>query len=134
MTPDPQQLQRAESVEKPQAPALRERLAAALAGDDPRIGRLATAGTSVTFQIRDHPEAATTVLLDRDPPQVAAAVEPAEIVIEFDHAQAARFASGELSLPPRLLAGEVAYLGPIRKYLVVDPVLRAVLAQYASAG
>ena len=108
-------------------PRLRERLATALAGDDPRIGRLTKSQTSVTFTIRDRPAAAATVLLDRNPPKVAAAVEPAEIVIEFDRAQAAQFAIGELSLPPRLLAGDVTYQGPIRKYLVVDPVLRAVL-------
>jgi hypothetical protein len=111
-------------------PQLRERLAAALAGDDPRIGRLAKARTSVTFQIRGHPGAAATVLLDRDPPILAAGAEPAEIVIEFDRAQAASFAIGEFSLPPRLLTGDVAYQGPIRKYLMVDPVLRAVLHEY----
>jgi hypothetical protein len=109
---------------------LRERLAAALAGDDPRIGRLAKARTSVTFQIRGQPGAAATVLLDRDPPVLTATAEPAEIVIEFDQAQAASFAVGELSLPPRLLTGDVAYQGPIRKYLMVDPVLRAVLHGY----
>lgn len=109
-------------------PRLGERLRLAFGGDDPRLGRLAAAGTSVSFQIREDPEQSVTLLLDRDPPAVRRGDEPAEITIELDHEQAVMLARGALSLPPELLAGHIAYCGPVRKYLTVDPVLRAVLA------
>jgi hypothetical protein len=110
-------------------PHLRERLESALRTDDPRIGRLGGAGTSVCFQVLHDPAQSATVLLDRDPPTVVRGDEPAEITIELDEQQAER-----LSLPPALLAGDIAYRGPVRKYLMVDPVLRALLADIEGAG
>ena len=107
---------------------LRERLTSALETDDPRIGRLGNAGTSVSFQVPDDPSQSVTVLLDRDPPAVLGGDEPAEITIELDAEQAERLARGGLSLPPALLAGKITYRGPVRKYLMIDPVLRALLA------
>lgn len=115
-------------------PHLRDRLTSALGSDDPRIGRLGSAGTSVCFQVLHDPAQSATVLLDRDPPSVLAGDEPAEITIELDEAQAERLARGGLSLPPALLAGHIAYRGPVRKYLMVDPVLRALLADFEGAG
>ena len=70
-----------------------------------------------------------TLLLDREPPEVVAGVEPAEITIEMDREQAARFAAGELVLPNLILRDEVAWRGPVRKYLSLDPVLRGLLAR-----
>jgi hypothetical protein len=113
---------------------LRDRLTSALGTDDPRINRLGVAGTSVCFQVAHDPEQSATVLLDRVPPAVLAGDEPAEITIELDEAQAERLARGGLSLPPALLAGQIAYRGPVRKYLMVDPVLRALLADIEGAG
>src|SRR5581483_3403444 len=108
-------------------PHLPERLRQALASDDPRIGRLGSAGTSVRFYVRDDPDQSATVLLDRSPPSVIDGDEPAEVTIELEAAQAERLARGSLSLPPLLLSGAVGYRGPVRKYLMVDPVLRALL-------
>ena len=107
-----------------------DRLQAVIARADPRLGRVSSAGTSVSFTVRGAPTAPVTLLLDRDPPQLVAGEEPAEIAIELDHHQAEQFARGELSLPPRLLEGRVAYRGPVRKYMIVDPVLRALLADH----
>jgi len=115
-------------------PHLPERLRQALASDDPRIGRLGSAGTSVRFYVRDDPDQSATVLLDRSPPSVIDGDEPAEVTIELEAAQAERLARGSLSLPPLLLSGAVGYRGPVRKYLMVDPVLRALLVEVDRGG
>jgi hypothetical protein len=107
---------------------LRTRLERVLATGDARLGRLGTAETSISFQNLDAPEASVTLLLDRQPPDLAGAEEPAEITIALTTQQAARLARGTLSLPSALLGGAVAYRGPVRKYLAVDPVLRGLLA------
>ena len=96
--------------------------------DDARLVRLSLAATSVTFEVADAPHASATVLLDRMPPVVADASEPAEVTVVLTFEQAERFAEGTISLPPLLLAGEVTYRGPVRKYLMVDSVLRALLS------
>ena len=116
------------------ADLLRERLGEGFAGGDPRLRRLSAAETSVSLQITDAPQSSVTVLLDRKPPSLAGGDEPAEITIELDEAQAERLARGGLSLPPALLAGQVGYRGPVRKYLMVDPVLRALLADLEGSG
>src|SRR5581483_341203 len=113
---------------------LRERLMSALGTDDPRINRLGAAGTSVSFQVADDPGQSATVLLDRVPPSVVGGDEPAEVTIALDQAQAERLARGGLSLPSALLAGKIGYRGPVRKYLMVDPVLRALLSDFEGGG
>jgi hypothetical protein len=110
---------------------LRECLHSVMASEDPRLVRLGQAGTSVSFQIQGAPGESVTVLLDRNPPSVEGGDEPAEITIELSREQAAHLARGTLSLPPAMLDGEIPYRGPVRKYLVVDPVLRAMLADVA---
>ncbi len=107
---------------------LRERLELVLASRDPRVRRLGASGTSVTLIVKEAPDATVTVLLDRDPPAVVLGAEPAEITIELTRADATRFAHGQLSLPTALMGGHIPYRGPVRKYLVVDPVLRSLLA------
>jgi hypothetical protein len=110
------------------AELLRARLEQVLATGDPRLARLAAAGTSVSFYNVDAPSASVTMLLDRQPPGLGGAEEPAEITIELTSKQVTRFARGALSLPPALVTGEAPYRGPVRKYLAVDPVLRGLLA------
>jgi hypothetical protein len=107
---------------------LRRNVERVLATDDTRLIRLAAAGTSVSFRIDEAPEHSVTILLDRSPPVLADGQEPAEITLGLTAAQAVRLARGVLLLPNALLAGEVAYSGPARKYLTVDPVLRSLLA------
>jgi hypothetical protein len=108
--------------------ALRRNLERVLASGDSRLIRLSAAETSVSFQTRNAPGASVTILLDRHPPVLTDGDEPAEITIELSAAQATRLARGALLLPNALIGGEVAYTGPVRKYLAVDPVLRSLLA------
>ena len=107
---------------------LRERLERVFATGDPRLVRLGAAGTSVNFQNVDVPEESVTILLDRQPPDLAGGREPAEITIELTSGQATQLARGVLALPSALIGGDVGYRGPVRKYLAVDPVLRGLLA------
>jgi hypothetical protein len=110
-------------------PGLRESLEQVMQLGGDQVRRLGSAGTSVTFSISDAPKASVTVLLDRQPPEVAADVEPAEITIELTAELAASFARGELTLPTRIFSGEVPYNGPVRKYLGFDPILRSLLGR-----
>ena len=112
-----------------QAVGLRESLEQALSLGGDQVRRLGSAGTSVTFDVADMPDASVTVLLDRQPPEVANGVEPAEITIEMSAELATSFARGELALPTRIQSGEVPYSGPVRKYLSLDPILRSLLAR-----
>jgi hypothetical protein len=103
-----------------------------LAADDPRRTRLSNADTSVTFAVRGAESESVTLLLDRNPPTVAPAGDPAEVGIELTPAQALDYAGGGVSLGPLMLAGEVNYRGPVRKYLMVDAVFRGLFAGHWS--
>jgi hypothetical protein len=110
-------------------------LARIFASDDPHLRRLARAGTSVCFRVRGHADTlALTVLLDRDPPVVLAGEQPTEAVIELSDAQARALAEGRLSLPAAVYAGGIACAGSLRRYLVVDPVLRGLCAAFSAGG
>jgi hypothetical protein len=111
------------------AVGLRETVERALALGGPPVYRLGSAGTSVTFRTQGAEDDSLTLLLDRHPPQVTDASEPAEISIELSAEQARLFAEGRLVLPNRLLRGEVVCRGPVRKYLTYDPILRALLGR-----
>ena len=111
---------------------LQQALEQALAADQPaKLDRLGGADTSVSFRIAGERPEAVTVLLDRQPPCVVAGSEPAEVSIEIDRRQAELFVDGRLTLPALMLAGHVQYSGPVRKYLMVDSVLRSLLAEAA---
>ena len=108
---------------------LQESIERALALGGRPVLRLGSAGTSVTFTVTDDEDQSVTLLLDRHPPETIAGVEPAEITIELDIAQANLFSTGELILPNCILRDEVSWCGPVRKYLSLDPVLRGLLAR-----
>ncbi|WP_354698937.1 ABC transporter ATP-binding protein [Paraconexibacter sp. AEG42_29] len=95
------------------------------------VRRLRHAMTSVCFVT---PTEAVTVLLDRSPPVVAADDEPAEVEIELTAAQAQAFAAGALPLTAAIVGGQVRHRGPVRKYLEVDPILRALLGRTDGGG
>lgn len=108
------------------AEKLRARLAGALARrDQPAVRRLRSAATSVTFRVEG--SGSVTILLDRDPPEVATDEEPAEIDILLSDEQAGAFSDGQLPLSMAIVGGEVECRGPVRKYLVVDAILRTIL-------
>ena len=108
---------------------LRARVERALERGDRSVRRLSSAGTSVNLRCPERPGDSVTLLLDRDPPEIAGGDEPAEIVIELTARQADLFVAGELVLPTEIAAGRVAYHGPVRKFMAVAPVLRHLLAQ-----
>lgn len=109
------------------ASELRACLERVLSGSGRAIHRLASAGTSVTFRIAG--AESVTIFLDRRPVAVAEGTEPAEIVIELTPEQADQFVRGALSLPTAILEGEIRCRGPVRKYLAVDPIIRALLSE-----
>jgi len=105
-------------------------LHAAITADLPGANRLSYAHTSVRFCIRGVDDA-ITLLLDRTPPRLVAGGEPAEIEIDLAAEQAGSYLEGGLPIPAAVAAGLVEVRGPVRKYLEVDPILRARLAWVA---
>jgi phospholipid/cholesterol/gamma-HCH transport system ATP-binding protein len=110
--------------------AIRDALEGALASGLPEVRRLSYARTSVRFSIIGSGGAAT-LLLDRNPPLVAGADEPAEVEIEIEAGDVARFVAGSLPMPTAVITGVARARGPVRKYLEVDPILCSLLATQA---
>jgi phospholipid/cholesterol/gamma-HCH transport system ATP-binding protein len=105
--------------------SLRSALGRALASQEPYVHRLSYARTSVRFSGAGE---AATLLLDRNPPVLAASDEPAEVDIELDEDHLRRFVAGALSMPAAVIQGSVRTRGPVRKYLEIDSILRNLLA------
>jgi hypothetical protein len=116
------------SAVKAQPSTLLDRVERALAIDDPAVLRLGAAGTSITFVVAGARQENVTLLLDREPPEIGPN-GAGEVVVELDELQAEAFSRGRLVLSISLLDGEVAFSGPARKYLAVDPILRGLLAR-----
>jgi phospholipid/cholesterol/gamma-HCH transport system ATP-binding protein len=112
---------------------LREALERVLGCGAPVLDRLSYAETSVSFRVNGHSDA-VTVLVDRRPPKVGAADEPTEVDIEMTPEQAWLLARGRLPLPDAIATGAVAYRGPVRKYLAVEPIVRRLLAEQSDAN
>jgi phospholipid/cholesterol/gamma-HCH transport system ATP-binding protein len=112
---------------------LRAALERALASPSPTSARLSYARTSVRFRVTGGRRPAT-LLLDRRPPTLGSHDEPTEVEIELTSEQAARFAAGRLAIPGAASRGEIAFRGPLRKYLEVDPMLQALLAGAAGSS
>jgi ABC-type transporter Mla maintaining outer membrane lipid asymmetry ATPase subunit MlaF len=106
------------------AGALHRSLTLALASEQPAVGRLRYARTSVRFVVGGE---GVTLLLDRSPPAVGDADEPAEIEIDLSPEQAMAFARGGISLVEALIRDDVVARGPVRRYMEVDPILRRLL-------
>jgi phospholipid/cholesterol/gamma-HCH transport system ATP-binding protein len=109
---------------------LHDALARALAQPGQEVGRLAYARTSVGLNVGDF---GVTLLLDRRPCELAGADEPAEVQIDLTAPQARRLARGTLPMTAAVLSHAVEVSGPVRKYLEVDPILRAILARLSGA-
>jgi hypothetical protein len=107
--------------------SMRERVQRVLDQDGTAVQRLGEAGTSVTFVDSGGRQEPVTLLLDRVPPQLAAA-QHSEITVELDADRAQSFMRGQLVMSTCLIEGGASCRGPIRKYLVVDPILRRLLA------
>ena len=115
------------------ASELRNALDKALGSGAPSLDRMAYAETSVSFGVAGERER-VTLLVDRRPPKALSGDEPAEIEIELTPEQGLRFANGLMPMPEAVATGAVSYRGPVRKYLMVDPILRALLADHADGA
>jgi hypothetical protein len=104
-----------------------QRLKAALASGDQRVDRLAEARTTVS--LRDADRGAQLLLrFDRRPVSAGVSDDPAEIEVTLAPAHFLALAEGALPLAEKILHGEIAYSGPVRKLLAVVPVLNSLLA------
>jgi phospholipid/cholesterol/gamma-HCH transport system ATP-binding protein len=112
---------------------LADALMRGLVGDSPECKRLSYARSVVAFGIHGERNGAT-MLLDRTPPQVVETWASPEITIELSPAQAGAFARGQLNMSAAVISGEVTANGPVRRYLEVDPIVRALLARQDGTG
>ncbi len=104
-----------------------ERFCAAMevASRDPELCRvLARAKTTVRIELADDPGLHATLLLDRNPIEVADADLPAEIELTIVSVDLARLYSPDFHLAMAIQRGRVRYSGPVRKFLRVTPVVR----------
>ncbi len=93
--------------------------------------RLAEADVRAVLELRDVPDAALTLLLDRDPPMVVAgspndAAPTVRLTLDADDLD--RMLADSTHLPMAILAGEVVFEGAVRKLLRVLPILRSAVA------
>jgi hypothetical protein len=98
---------------------------------DVRGARIARARTAVQLRVVDPVtgEGSGPVLFcDRPEPAVSMDGGPAEVTITLSPEQARRFCHGDLQLSTALVDGDVTATGPARKFLVVEPIVRSLLA------
>jgi phospholipid/cholesterol/gamma-HCH transport system ATP-binding protein len=107
-------------------------VAQAFATQPEGLARLSHAATSVVFRLEGQDDA--TLLLDREPCQVAGGGEPGEIEIVLSAAQAEAYIAGCLPLTSAIVTGAVQHHGPVRKYLEVDAILRHMLSTVAGGS
>lgn len=88
--------------------------------------RLALAGTTVTITLADEPDLSSTLLLDRSPIEVLGGVGDSEARMWIASVDLQRTWSPDFYLPMAIAKGRVRIAGPIRKFLRIVPVLRAV--------
>lgn len=114
---------------------LEELIATAAAG--PPSQDPARTQTTVAFRLEDEQDAEprpfALLLLDREPPAVERGGGTAEAELVFRRDDLARFLHGDLQLPLAIARGDVAFRGPVRKFLRIAPVLRS-LARSAEAA
>lgn len=113
---------------------LRDALAAC---DELRGARIARARTSVHVRIVDPVTGESdgpVVVCDRPRPSVSLDGHPAECAVYLTPEQARSYCAGELQLATALVAGEVRATGPARKFLVVEPIVRALIAERPARG
>lgn len=104
-----------------------------VAGDGAAQLRVSRAGTTARFLVEDDGAESVTLLLDRRPPATCHGPGvDAEITVRLSGEQAGAMARGELVLATAILTGDVRVSGPVRKYLAVEPILRASLRAAAA--
>jgi hypothetical protein len=97
---------------------------------DPAVARrLGESGIVVRIDVAGDPAESATLLLDRIPAEVAIG-PPAyreTIRLRLTGADLAAFWRHDVSLPLKILSGEIAYEGQVRRLLRVMPILRAAI-------
>jgi hypothetical protein len=95
------------------------------AADDPALAsRLSLANTTVHVHYTD--EVGTTVMLDSDPIRAEAQiVGTAEVELWGDPELFMAFVQREKHMAMAIADGELRYAGPVRKFLRIVPILRA---------
>ena len=88
--------------------------------------RLALATTTVTITLADEPDLSTTLLLDRSPIEIVDGAADSEARMWIASVDLQRIWSGDFYLPMAIAKGRVRIRGPIRKFLRIVPILRAV--------
>jgi hypothetical protein len=106
------------------------------AAEDPRMAaKLASADTSVAIVVADGDDACATFLLDREPIEIArGATVPGEAEIRIAAADLDRLRTEEFHLAMAMARGRVEWRGPVRKFLRVAPVIRAIVAGSTGGG
>ncbi len=96
------------------------------AADNERLAnRLAVANTSVRIELADEPDLAIALLLDSDGVRVVHGDTPTETVLSLSSVDLERLRSDHFNLPMAIARGRVAATGPVRKFLRVMPIVRA---------
>jgi hypothetical protein len=88
--------------------------------------RLALASTTVAITLADEPDLSTTLLLDRSPIEIVDGAVDSEARMWIASVDLRRMWWGDFYLPMAIAKGRVRVSGPIRKFLRVVPILRAV--------
>jgi hypothetical protein len=93
--------------------------------DDPRVAaKLASAGTSVAIVLADEDDVCATLLLDREPIEIARGTSvAAESEIRIIGADLKRMHTEEFHLAMAMARGRVQWSGPVRKFLRLAPVI-----------
>ncbi|WP_372788100.1 hypothetical protein [Paraconexibacter sp.] len=91
---------------------------------DPHVAaRLCRADSTVHIHVGDG--CGVTLRLDRMPPEAEAGiVGSAEIEIDCTPAQLDAHVAGERTLGQEIMDRQVTYVGPVRKFLAISPILR----------
>lgn len=88
--------------------------------------RLALAGTTITITLSDEPDLSTTLMLDRSPIEVVLGTHEAEAQMWIASVDLQRTWSPDFYLPMAIAKGRVRIAGPVRRFLRVVPIMRAV--------
>ena len=96
--------------------------------------RLAQAKTSVTLTLRDEPDLAVSVMLDRSPVEVIDGEAPTAAQIYIASTDLNRIWSPQFYLPMAIAKGRVRTVGPAREFLRILPIIRSFGGNAAGHG
>lgn len=94
--------------------------------DEGASQQFATHGVSVRIHLSDAPDTGVTLFLDRTPAEIVTGTGggQADVQLLLDSHDLEAICCEGTYLPTKIVAGEVTYEGPVRKFLRMLPVLR----------